>query len=368
MSDLKKRLSEPTHIYYDINVYNKFSPSSVALKLDFSESRNVPFVNKANDYLLSIVRFQTDTSSLPSYNVIPLPGNAPNKLIYSITLELVARNTGAITGVYQEYLTWEPENKNARLGDEDYYWGNSLSHFTLLINKAIDAANMALYGNGNDHIICNYNTDDSKLEVYGLYYNLADNGALPLSNVITKIYFNRELQSLFSTLSYERYNTATLGRFYRLKFDWYFSTIKFNGNQDYILNKQEYETSANISPVSSIVFTSPTMPCVYNQLSNPAIYENNVKVTNSSNSNFFPIITDIQVNEQFYKSNILYVPNAQYRYIDLISNSGINNIDIQCYWRHKDGTFYPLYLYSGMSASLKLLFEKKETEYLIATD
>lgn len=368
MSNLKKRLSEPSHVYYDINIYNKISTSSQAVKLDFSEARNSPFISKANDYYLSIVRFQTDTTSLPSYEVIPLPNSVTNELIYSITIELVNRATNAIVSVQQTYLKWSPENKTSNKGDENYYWGNSMVYFTNLINEALFDT-LFVIGNDLDSIICKYNVDDSKLEIYGLASKVAETGAIIIvDNIKINLYFNRELQSLFNNLEYERFETATLGRYYRVRFSYYYNTVKLHSNKDYILNKQEFSTSSNISPVSSIVFTSSTLPCVFNQLSNPSIYENGVKSDNSSNSNFFPIITDIQVNEQFYKSNVLYVPNAQYRYIDLISNAPINNIDIQCYWRDKSGNFHPLYLYSGMSASLKLLFEKKETEWIEKTD
>lgn len=366
MSNLKKRLSEPSHVYYDINIYNKISTSSEATKLEFSEARNTPFISKANDYYLSIVRFQTDTSSIPSYEVIPQTGQV-NNLIYSITIEKITRSTGALVLQSQQFLIWSPENKSAKPSDDEYYYGNSLVYFTTLINNAINAAMIAIDGSNNDYIFINYNTDDSKLEVYGLYDRTAENGT-NLHATKYNLYFNRELQSLFNTLSFDRFLTATNGKYYRVRFDYLNINIKTHKNADYIINKQEFNTSSNISPVSSIVFTSSTLPCVFNQLSNPSVFENGIKSNNTSNSNFFPIITDIQVNEQFYKSNVLYVPNAQYRYIDLISNASINNIDIQCYWRDKSGNFHPLYLYSGMSASLKLLFEKKETEWIEKTD
>lgn len=366
MIDLKKRLNEPSHIYYDINIFNEISTSSDAVKLEFSEARNTSFVSKANDYLLSIVRFQMDTSSLPNYEVIPQTGSI-NNLVFSITVEKITRSTGAIVSQSQQYLIWSPENKNSNSTNEDYYYGNSLIYFTTLINNAINSAMIAIDGSNNDYIFCNYNVDDSKLEVYGLYDRTAENGT-GLHATKYNLYFNRELQSWFNTLSYDRFLSATNGKYYRVRFDYLNVNIKTHKNLDYIINKQQFETSSNISPVSSICFTSSTLPCVYNQLSNPAIYRNGSKINNTSNSNFFPIITDFQVNEQFYKSNVLYVPNAQYRYIDLISNSSINNIDIQCYWRDKSGFFHPIYLYSGMNASLKILFEKKETEYIISTE
>jgi hypothetical protein len=66
-------------------------------------------------------------------------------------------------------------------------------------------------------------------------------------------------------------------------------------------------------------------------------------------------------NDDFsYKPNLLYNPSAEYRRISLTSNRPINNIDIQVFWRNKRGELKPFYVWSGGSASIKILFEKKK--------
>lgn len=365
----RERYLSPEHIYYDIQIYNKYSQSGDATPIYFNESRNSSFIKYASDYYLSIIRFQCDTTSLPSYEVVPLPGDVnPNKLIYSITLEKTIRADGSISATSQQYLIWSPENKNSNLGDNDYYFGNSMTYLTQLINNAIVAAFIQIDGVQLDYLFCQYDIDLSKLLVYGLYDRCSENGA-NLHATKYNLYFNRELQSLFSTLSYDRYYTATLGRYYRLRFDYSYNTGKFNGNQDYIINKQQFDTSANISPVASICFTTNLLPVVKNELSAPIIYKNGVLETSSNNNNFINLITDISANDNFYKSNILYNPTAEYRLIDLnMTSRPINNIDFNCLWKHKNGKFYQLYLYSNGSASIKFMFKKKETEFIQATE
>jgi len=205
--------------------------------------------------------------------------------------------------------------------------------------------------------------------VYGLYDRTAEFGNMPLHANKYNLYFNRELFSLFNTLSADRYYTATLGRYYRLRFDYWYNAIKYNGNQDYIINKQQFDTSANISPVSSIAFTTNLLPVVKNEVAQPIVYKNGELNINNNNNNFINLITDISANDNFYKSNILYNPSAEYRLIDLnMTSSPINNIDFSCVWKSKKGVYYPLLLFSGGSASIKFMFKKKETEFLQASE
>jgi len=243
----------------------------------------------------------------------------------------------------------------------EYYYGNSMTHFVKLMQDALPAT----FDTINYKLFFYWNSETQKLEVNAEQQYFSDDLLLPQK---LNVYFNRELQSLFSTLSYDRYTDATLGKFYRLQFpDVPQLRSTFPGNIIALLNKQEFSTISNISPVTSIVFTSSTLPIVANQLSTPIISVNGNTISSGSNSNFLSIISDLQVNDQFYKPNILYNPSAEYRFLDLISSQPINNIDIRCWWKTKTGNFKPFYLFSNGSASMKLLFRKKNTDYILAT-
>ena len=45
--------------------------------------------------------------------------------------------------------------------------------------------------------------------------------------------------------------------------------------EGFIATPQQYSTISEWSPVSSLVFTSSTLPIIVNQLSNPVLYQNN---------------------------------------------------------------------------------------------
>jgi hypothetical protein len=132
-----------------------------------------------------------------------------------------------------------------------------------------------------------------------------------------------------------------------------------SGNKQLIQLTQEFSTENILTPVSSIVFTTSSIPIVPNQMSGPLVYSNNQIVnTSSNNNNFALVITDMTVDGN-YQGSVLYNPSGEYRRIDLTGNSPLTNIDIQVFWKNRQGQLVPFYLWSGCSCSIKLLFEKK---------
>jgi len=368
----RERVLSPEHIYYDVQIYNKKSKAlGPGQPITFNETKNSPIIKYSSDYYLSIIRFQCDTVNLPSYEVLSDNGS---QLKQAITMEKFNRTTGGSLGVVRIALSWTPENIDSKFGiDPDYLWGSSVPYLVSKINDAIKSAFLILDGVDRDYFIVKYNTETNRLEVYGLLnYTVEDNTVQGIDNVKYCLFFNRELQSMFSGMNYERKTLDSIGleRFYRLRFDYRYDTIKFNGNKDYITNIQMYETSSSMSPVSSICFTTNTLPVIRNELSPPIIYiEGVLQNTSVGSNNYVNLITDISANDSFYKPNILYNPSAEYRLIDLnMSQRPINNIDFNCLWKHKDGRFFQMYLYSGGAASIKFMFKKKETEFIEATE
>jgi len=366
----RDRVLSPEHIYYDIQIFNKKSPTTgPGLPISFNETKNSPIVKYSSDYYLSIIRFQCDTTCLPSYEVLPW---TPFSLLQAITIEKVNRFTNQYIDAHIVRLMWTPENVNSKIGDDDYYWGSSIPYLVSKINDGIKSCFETLDGVDRDYFIVKYNSDTNRLEVYGLLnHTVEGNSVQGIDNVKYNLYFNRELQSMFSGMNYERSikDEDYLQRYYRLRFDYRFDTVKLNGNKDYISNIQMYDSSSSMSPVSSICFTTNTLPVIKNELAAPIVYyDGKLEPTNVGSNNYINLITDISANESFYKPNILYNPTAEYRLIDLnMSQRPINNIDFSCFWKHKDGRFFQMYLYSGGAASIKFMFKKKETEFIEAT-
>jgi hypothetical protein len=51
------------HVYYDLQIKNIANDRTLdnVTQLTFEETRNTPIINKADDYEMSITRFQCDT-------------------------------------------------------------------------------------------------------------------------------------------------------------------------------------------------------------------------------------------------------------------------------------------------------------------
>ena len=178
------------------------------------------------------------------------------------------------------------------------------------------------------------------------------------------IYFNRALYAKFTSLPAEKNLDGTDGKIYKIivKDDYSTKIVLLDLGTDllFIKTPQEYSTISNWSPVASIVFTSNTLPIIQTQLSEPLVYNSGQLLNVNVPQNFAPVISDMCTNDLCYKPNLLYVPSAQYRYIDLIGNNDLTNIEVSVYWKSENGVLIPFSLQSGASASIKILFQLKE--------
>ena len=134
--------------------------------------------------------------------------------------------------------------------------------------------------------------------------------------------------------------------------------ISYEYVDQFIRVHQELSTIDTWCPVNGIVFTTNTLPIVPNQFSSNSVI-NSDRPSFETGQQYALIITDLQTNEQGYKPNLLYNPSAEYRRIDMTGNRGLTNIDVRVFWRAKTGQLIPFKLSSGISASIKILFQKK---------
>ena len=372
---------EPDYVYYDMTYDNYQSTTSEPSQLQFKETRNSPIIKKPEDYNMSIIRFQLDTISLPSYIMPIQPNQNNNKLsIYSVNIVYVSA-LGVETSVAPTYLLWLPFHRdiaepaapnttsNGFQVDTPYYYGYSFSHFAYIMNTALTTAFNAIKTNigagfpaGAVAPFIYFNHDNNKFSLVGDrdFYNI-NNGGVHL-----RIYFNRPLYGILSSFPSYRYATNANNNIFLIQMTGEKGTnLKTNalwGAATYIDLPQEFPTLSNFSPVSSIVFTTSQLPIVPNALSAPLIFNNNELVSDANQNNLTAlIITDMANNDDFsYKANLLYAPSAEYRRVSLTSNRPILNVDIQVYWKDTKGILRPFLLWSGGKASIKIMFEKKK--------
>lgn len=362
---------EPDFLYYDMVVSNRQTSNSTQnTLLIFNETRQNPLIMKPDNYHMSVVRFQLDTTSIPVHRFEVQPRQNDADLgIYSVTLEyFTALNTSLIGN--EEYLIWTPQNldvqkpdapsltSNGFQVDSPYYYSYMFQHMVSLTQDALQRAFdklQVIVGaplNSAKAPVIEWNIDRQSAYITCSkdYYNQSVYPHI-------KIFLNRSLHYLFNSLPCIEYShNVTKGRNYLIRFPF---EIDGNPGTD-LASYQEYSTISNWSPLSSIIFTTGSLPIVANELSEPVIYENNVRVNLTRGGDQIErIISDFISDENCYRSNLLYNPTAEYRWIDMYNSAPIRNINIQVYWKDKFGNLNPFYLDPGNSCSIKLLFKKK---------
>ena len=119
------------------------------------------------------------------------------------------------------------------------------------------------------------------------------------------------------------------------------------------------------NPVQSIVFTSVLLPIVPSLTTQPIPYGNptsNSNISSGNNAGVTNIMNDIQVdlvsgNE--YKPKVLYLPQAEYRLVDLNDCNTINEASFSVFWKTKYSQLMPFFLGAQCSANIKILFRRK---------
>ena len=385
MTRMDAKGSAYLHEYVDMYAINANSIDEVPVPISFTQTRNKPFLNKPDDYFLSVVRFNIDTNTLPVFNAF-IQYNQPNRdlTIYSVTLTWNNPVAPFQQFNQQTFITWLPQDlaspipqppsltQNKFQDDSTgYYYCYNYAYFIQLINNGfatcfgllnaqVVAAGLVLPTTHAPVMTWNGDRDIGILnaDILG-YSSTAANKIL--------IYMNLPLYGLFNTLpAYIESITTLIGKNYRIDtssfgnstvvgFPFYLPT--YNALQVF----QETTCVSVWSPISGIVITSNTLPINATNISNPCIFLNGIATNNNgNNANVSPVISDFVAPDGAYKNSITYVPSAQYRYIDLTGNGPLYTIDINIFWRNKINELIPLRLGVGCTASIKILFQRKE--------
>lgn len=379
--------SSPEKLYYDIQVSNLENESSKPPNLSFIETRNNPFLYDTEKYYMSIIRFSLDSPGLPVFipTIKPAPNTNVNLTIYSVTLEWTNSAAPHQTFTQQTYITFIPQNQSADIPPAPtstanglqynaggYYYVYNYQYFIYLINNAfttcfnllnaqVIAAGLAL---PSTHApVMAFDTDNNTAIVNCDLAGYATTSAYPI-----KIYFNTPLTQLFSSFPCVLYGyTEPLGKNAQLITNSFQNSNviqypPYSPTYNAIQVFQEFSTIALWCPVTSIVFTSNTLPIVSNQVSTPVIYsEGTIVGSNGNNALISQTITDFIANDSIYKPQLIYEPSAQYRFIELISNRPLNTVDLNVFWKDKTGQLNPFILSSGSTATIKILFTKKNS-------
>ena len=126
---------------------------------------------------------------------------------------------------------------------------------------------------------------------------------------------------------------------------------------------QEVCTIGIWNPVASIAFTSTTLPVAQTLTGVPKqLTSNSNGMVGTGALNVVNILSDFEIPVSAtnqYRPEISYVPQAEYRLVDMYENSDLRKLDISVFWKDRFGGLNPCRLQPGCSASMKLMFRRK---------
>ena len=378
----------PDLVYYDVTITNLEGVDTVPPVLYFNETRNSPFILDPESYYLSIVRFTLDTPSLPVFQpeIVPNQGNR-DLTIYTVTLSWTNPIAPFQTFNQQQPVIWSPQIASSPVpappsqttsklqnNQTGYYETLNYQYWIYLINQTF----LTCFANLNAQVVASglvLPTIHAPVLSWDTVNNItimnADVAGYNTSNANhIGIYFNPAMFQLFSSFPViiQSYQTAVAGKNVQIQ------PLGFGGAnivefppsappasqyQAYQI-VQEYSTVALWTPITSIVFTSNTLPIVPNNISAPLLFINGQIYNNGgNNSNISQVITDFVSDTGIYKPQIVYTPTAQYRLVNLVGNTPVYNLDINVFWKDRVGVLQPFRLTSGSTATIKILFQRK---------
>jgi hypothetical protein len=360
--------------------------------LVFNETRNMPFLKNSQDYFCSVVRFTLQTSnSLPVFIPDILTGQSDfNKTVYAITMSLTKYtrdSQGTITSsdVFgnSRYITYnsldftqpEPAPPSTRVDTSSSYY------FIYNINDWVDMVNLT-FRLLTQEIITSFQEAGKPVSfkppfitydiTNGLFTIHSDNSVDAVGssgNFDLKIAFNARLYNIlpfssklepFPPIGATIMNTNYILNIFN-KSDSNVNTILSSANayERYITLQTEFSPLPILNPIRNIFFTTTSLPIVPTLVSPPKIIGDTNLSTGSVSGDISNIIVDYSIpvsSQNSYNGEIIYAPQAEYRLLSMKETNNLNKIDLSCFWETKTGITYPIYLPSGCSSNIKLLF------------
>jgi len=395
--DVVRRSVTADQIYFDVTVSNFQSTTTQPPIFYYNEPRTLPFINCPEDYYLSIIRFTMETGTLPVFipSIEPNQGNR-NLTIYKVTLEVDYLGT---TYTQTQPIIWRPQDASAplppapnttqnglQINEGGYYKCYSYTWLSLLISEAfLECFNdLAVLVGGVANLPSEYPPIvywDSTSNGIVLYADTAGYDSNPLTVLDEiKVYWNAPLFELFPSVPAELlgYSQQQNPKTFRIGFLNFGSTnlttitpnpVTYDPitgapvTYSAITLYQECSTTANLTPITAVVFTSNTLPIHPSQVSTPLVFNDAGLVSlGGNNADIANIITDLVSDTGAYRPNLVYVPTAEYRLITLYGNQPLFNLDLQIFYRLKTGQLIPFRIGSGQAVTLKIAFIKKPSK------
>jgi hypothetical protein len=337
-------------------------------------TRTIPFLSNAEDYFLTVARFNLQTSnSLPVFipDIQTGQGN-PNLTVYTITLVATYQaNTISRTLpiIYEVSDTSQPTPSPPTTAvdkSSSYYWVYNVNDWVSMLNTTLTNVNTelksALPGFDGPNPYIQY---DLTTGLFTLYV-----GQAATANNILKVCFNPSLYNVlpFPAIYEPVVGVAPTTYGYRVKVQNSVanqSTALVNGvKTDYLATTTEFSPLSILCPIRSIYFATNLLP-IEPLLTTPpkVLTDSTLSGANAGEPGITNILTDFQLTvtpSNNYNGEISYIPSAEYRWVDMTQGVNLTKLDLSAFWKDKLGNSYPIYLPVGCCANVKLLWRSKK--------
>jgi hypothetical protein len=371
--------TQPFHVYYDLDIVNNDTTgSNPPPQLRFNEIRNSPYLSSPENYFMSVTRFSLQTPTLPVFIPQVMLGQADiNKTIYSITMSY---QVGPTVIEYQQYIPYIPTNLSQPLPSppltfqdltSDYYFVMTYQHWARMLNNTLtlcyNGLNAAVIAAGG--VLPSPNAPFFEFDPQALLFILDADEVGYSSSLVSpiKIFVNSPLYTLLSSFQFTAFGYSGITNGKNYQFDIYninntnvLTLPTYNALQMY----QEGSTCALLNPISALVFSTAMLPVQPSLVSVPKVFNSDSRLFNvGNNANIAPIMTDFQVPfspTNTYKPSVEYQPGSEYRLIDMYGTSPLSALEMSVFWKDVYGGLHPFYLGAGCSATVKILFRRKD--------
>lgn len=334
-----------------------FNPSN--LNINFTEDDPLIEYNTSSAVFYPYVK----TSSTTTYN---LASDGAFNLIY--IPETVDTNL--------ENTMYYPKTKN-ELYANPYFYMRYVDTFCRMINVGIEQAFKSIQGATWAHLpYFQWNSIDGKI----VYNQPLSNPVVPNVPSTAKWYVtvNQPLFALLNTFRFKHFlqgagNSSiypeSLACRYLLDTNILSdATTQSTGEfQSYV---QQISSVQTWSPIISFVFTSTILP-IENQITgqpqnlntiDPSLGDSIIAQSNQQKilTDFItPLVSGVEQTNQI----IYYIPQGEYRLVDLIGNSSLQQLSLEVYWKDKFSVLHPLTLDAGASSDLLCMLRRKTYNY-----
>lgn len=352
--------------------------------LEYNATKTTPLVDKASEYYASIVRFDIPLEALP-VTICPIEPNQSNSNLTTLKIGINYAGlnyTQPIIFIPQNILAPPPiQNVSNFQVITPYYFVYTFDYMLTLINTALSAAWIAsgipaLYMSPPNapYFIFNSSTQIISLIVPSIFNSIAGS---PLASLPT-IYINYDMLQYLDNFTFKVGNAMfDNGVIFMISglvnesngYTPYGQTAT-NPPSYYELN-QSFPGLGTWTSLRKILITSSTLPIVSEYVPSNVLSPSNsgsppgIVTQNQSTSinSSMPVISDFvpQINRgEDARSIAYYLPTAQYKLVDMISDMPIYKVDLRVYWEDIYNNIYPLLIPNFQQANVKLAFIRKD--------